>query len=277
MTDSEESAPLLSAGVGKSSKHAAQENTPLLSSSSTTPRYDGSTDRGPGGDDAASIRSNTSARPSQPKPPASPRRIPSIVAMVVLAAAIVTIIVLAFFVPAAVEEYAKQAAVVEPTNLSLESITAGGVRARIQANFRLDGTRVPNDGVRRIGRATTWLVRSLSTEATEVKVFLPDYDYSLLGTAQLPPLTFDIVDGHSTAVDFVAELSPGDAEGVRDIVNKWLAGGIDEIRLQGATDITLRSGLIPLGTHRVIESLTFEGRSLYQTFASLYFGAKTFF
>lgn len=182
--------------------------------------------------------------------------------MIILALLSIGVISVAFVVPAAVEEYAKEAAVLEPTNLSLESITADGLRARIQANFRLDGSRVKNDHVRRVGRVATWVVRGLGTEKTKISVYLPEYDNTLLGTAAVPPLAISIVDGHNTAVDFVADLVPGDAEGIRAIANEWLEGRLGTLRVHGIADIQIKSGIIPLGTHTVSEYLTFEAKKL---------------
>lgn len=197
--------------------------------------------------------------------------------MGVLGLFVVAIIALAFIVPDAVQEYAQQAAVLEPTNLSLDSITTDGVKARIQAKFRLDGSRVQNEHVRRIGMATTWIANSIGTEETKVAVSLPEYSDALLGTAIVPPLTINLREGYTTDLDFVAELSPGDVEGIRSIANEWLEGRLDRLRLKGATDLTLKSGIIPLGTHNIVESLVFEGQSLYRSFATLYLGEKAFF
>lgn len=269
---SERDAATTSAG---GSRALPAETTPLLAgdSSSAQLRYGGSSANDDdaasqhsrvSGSDGASIRSNKK----------SGRRWPSIVAILILGLASVSIIVLAYFVPAAVEEYAKQGVVIEPTNLSLESITTDGVRARIQANFRLDGSRVKNDQVRRIGQTATWIVRKLGTEQTALSVYLPDLSNLLLGSAQIPPLVIDLVDGHTTAIDFVADLVPGDAEGIRSIANQWLEGRLGSVRLRGNADIALKTGFIPLGTHTVSESLVFEGQYLYRSFASLYFGEK---
>lgn len=269
MSDTERS-PLLSGEDDHrpGNPETGSESTPLLSGSDT-PRYDGS--RQDSADDA-SIRSHRSERSTTK---ASRRRWPSIIAMIVLGILSVTIIVLAFFVPAAIEEYAKEAAVLEPTNLSLESITANGVRARIQANFKLDGAKVRNEQVRQIGSIATWFVRELGTDTTRVNVYLPEYDNILLGSAAVPPLTIKI-NGQNTAIDFVAELIPGEAESIRTIANEWLEGRLGRVRFQGKADIKLSTGIIPLGTHAVSESLTVEGQSLYRSFASLYFGEKTF-
>lgn len=274
MSDSERSS-LLAKNVRPSSSAPAaddefEESTPLLSRPDLIPRYDGDATAADGASGAQSLCSSTSVNYSAKKS----RRWPSIFAMVLLAVLSLVIIILAFVVPAAVEEYAKEALVVEPTNLSLDSITAHGVRTRIQANVRLDGARVRNGNVRRVGRLATWLVRELATGETTINVYLPAYDGLLLGQAALPPVRITILDNRTTAIDLVADLRPGDVEGIRAVVNAWLQGRLSVLRLQAKADIPLKSGFVPLGTHSVAESLTFEGQSLYRTFASLYFGEK---
>lgn len=296
MADSE-SEPLLSeSAVASSSRQTAQrdssdatdEHTPLLTSTSATARYDGVQD-GRAPDDGAAAGAQQ-RRPSNASSTTKGRRRrigPSLVAMILLALGVVCIIGGAFFVPAAVESYAKQAAVVEPTSLSLERLTPGGVAARIRAKFRLDSSRVQSGEevgadvsvVRAIGRTVTGLIGSLSTRGdTVVRVFLPDYEgRPMVGLARVPPLSIGVRDGQETTLDFVAELEAGDAEGVRAVVNEWLAGRLDFIRLLGATDVSLSAagGILPLGTHSIVESITVEGQALYQSFASLYFGEKT--
>ncbi|GKT46916.1 uncharacterized protein ColSpa_07097 [Colletotrichum spaethianum] len=268
MAEDEERSPLLAPkGKGRAEDDSLlSESAPLLSSSTATPRYDGEQDN-PETSRAPSLASN-------PPKKKSSIRWASLISISVLIVLVIGIMAGCFFVPSAVQEYAKQAAVVEPTNLALESITANGVRARVQANFRLDGSRVQDTTSRRIGKFTTWIVRQLGTEKTKVGVYLPEYDGALLGTAVVPPLTISIVNGQTTAIDFVAELSPGDAEAYRKIANEWLDGKLDQLRVLGKADIPLKSGIFPLGTHPVSEVLVFEGQSLYRSFASLYFGEK---
>lgn len=274
MPDSERDTLLSGATTDRDDdREAGEESTPLLSGTDT-PRYDGNApDQEQQRDaDNASIRSGRSAASTKK----SKKRWPSIIAMIILGLLSIAIIVVAFFVPAAVEEYAKEGAVLEPTNLSLESITTHGVRARIQANFRLDASKVKNEHVRRVGTVATWFVRTLGTDSTNVQVFLPEYDNIMIGSAVIPPFTLRI-NGDNTAIDFVAELMPGEAEGIRMIANEWLEGRLNRLRVLGKADIKLRTGVIPLGTHAVSESLTVEGQSLYRSFASLYLGEKTFF
>ncbi|TDZ31152.1 hypothetical protein C8035_v005197 [Colletotrichum spinosum] len=271
MSDDPERTPILTPkGKGKAEDDSSlSETTPLLSGSSGTPRYDGDNDdpensnfscdvcRTPRAASVASHRSSTSGRSTKSSTPWA-----SIISIFVLATLAIGIMLVAFFVPAAVEEYAKQAAVVEPTNLSLESITTNGVRARVRANFRLDGSRVPDPTARRIGKFTTWIVRALGTEETKVGVYLPDFKNVLLGTAVVPPLSISIVDGETTKVDFVAELSPGDAEAYRKVANEWLDGKLDQLKVLGKADVPLKTGILPLGTHAVSEILTFEANQI---------------
>lgn len=272
----------------------SSERTPLLSGSASSSRYDGEYKSPSGGDEddededdshiiagpsrTGASSQRTASRASSVRSAKAPAVVgwPSLIAGITLMVLVVTIMLGAFFVPAAVEEYAKQAAVLEPTNLSLESITADGVRARIQASFRLDGSRVRGDGPRRIGRVATWFVRKLGTDETRVRVYLPQFENVLLGTAVVPPLTIDVVDGHSTTIDLVTNLVLGDAEGIRSVANTWLEGRLDKIKLVGKADVSVKAGAIPLGTHSVVESIVVEGQSLYRSFASLYFGEKVF-
>ncbi|KAI3340267.1 hypothetical protein F4824DRAFT_452665 [Ustulina deusta] len=259
----DEASPLLSSAKGKGTDrgpHESVESTPLLSSSSAKLVYDG--DSAEPERDHVSIRSRHSHPPSIHDTRKKLRRWPSFVAMGILACVSIAIIILAFIVPDAVQEYAQQAAVIEPTSLSIDSITTDGVRARIQANFQLDGSRVKNGHARRIGRASTWVANQLASEKAEIDVYVPDYDNILLGSATIPPLVVSLRDGITTQFDFVADIRPGNVEGMRTIANDWLDGRLETLRLNGKTDLSLKSGFIPLGTHTVSETLIFEANKI---------------
>ena len=280
-----ESSPLLGtterpASSSNRSHHSNEfhENTPLLSRTDSTPRYD----RGEEDDDpelvpspaATSLRSlqNGHSAPSSRK---ASRRWPTIIAVGMLGFAVLAIVGGAFFAPAIVEEYAKQSLVIEPTSLSIDGFTSTGVTARIQAVFRMDASRVRNRHVRNIGRFGTWLAREVETKPSTVEVYLPEYGNILIGTATVPRIAVDIRNGHGTALDFLTDLAPGDREGIRRVANDWLDGRLATVRVLGKADVSLKSGLFPLGSQTVVESLVFEGQYLYSTFAFLYFGEKS--
>jgi hypothetical protein len=277
------SSPLLGSSTERStSKHShhsdeSHEDTPLLSRSDDTPRYDGEEDEehhripSPA---ATSLRSLQNGLGSS-QPTKGGRRWPTVIAVGLLGTVIVAIILGAFFAPAAVEEYAKEALVIEPTNLSIDSFTETGVLARVQANFRMDASRVKNEHVRNIGRFGTWIAKKVESKESKVEVYLPEYGNILVGTAAVPRVVVDIQNGHITPIDFFAELTPGDMDGIRQVANDWLEGRLGTIRILGKADIALKSGLIPLGVQTISESLVFEGQSLYRSFASLYLGEKS--
>lgn len=259
----------------------SRERTPLLSRTGTTSEYGGVGVEGEDDVDendplipspaTASLRSLQNAQgPINSKK--GGRRWPTIIAVTVLGVAIVAIILGAFFAPAIVEEYAKESMVIEPKSLSIHEITPTGVSARVQAVFRLDASKVKSKHVRNVGRFSTWLARKVESEKSTIEVYLPEFDNILIGIAEVPPVVVDIRNGHSTMVDFLADLKPGDLDGIRLMANKWLDGKLYKLRVAGKANVGLKSGLLHLGTQTIAESLVFEGQSLYNSFASVYLG-----
>jgi hypothetical protein len=169
-----------------------------------------------------------------------------------------------FFAPAIVEQYAKQAVVFEPTDLSIDSFTATGVRARVQGRFKMDASRVENGPVRNIGRCGTWIAREAETRPSTVEVSMPELDV-VLGTATIPGIVVNVRNDHTTHLDFVTDLEPGQIEGIRRLANDWIEGRLGQLRLQGTTKVSLRSGIFSLGTQTITQSLNFEGQSLFPT------------
>jgi hypothetical protein len=278
--------PLLDASGQSSSRrtssqrsHRSEESTPLLSDSNTTPRYDGEE-----GDleeispspAAASLRSLQDGRTSPTPSSKGGVRWPTILAVSVLGVLAVLIMVGAFFAPAIAQEYAKQSLVIEPTSLSIETFTPTGVQARIQADFKLEASRVKNGAVRNLGRFGTWIAREIESKESKVEVYLPEYGNLLVGTAAIPPIVVNIRNGQTTHINFLADLQPGDMAGIRSVVNDWLDGRLEQLRVLGKAAVPLKSGIFPLGTQSISESLIFEGQYIYQTFASFYFGKKVF-
>lgn len=244
----------------------SEESTPLLSRNVDHRNYGNEpTDDRPASPATSSLRSfqDGSQRKKTPK-----RKWPTIVSLTILTLVVIAILGLGFAAPAVVEEYAKEALVFEPTDLSIDSFTSTGVKARIKGDFTLDGSRVQKKPVRDLGRAGTWIARAVESRKSTVKVYLPEYDDLLLGTAEIPPLKVDIRDGHITHIDFKTDLEPGDLDGIRRIANDWLDGRLGQLRVQGEAEVGLKSGIFSLGTQSISQSLLFEGQSLYYPFCS---------
>jgi hypothetical protein len=190
------------------------------------------------------------------------RRWATIASLSVLSTLVIAILCLGFAAPAIVEEYAKEALVLEPTSLSIDSFTATGVRARIQGDFVLDGSRVQKKSVRDLGRVGTWIAKEVESEESMVKVYLSEYSNLLLGTAIVPPIKVSIRDGHHTHFDFLADLEPGDVDGIRRIAKDWLDGRLGSLAVKGVASVALKSGIFKLGTHTLSQSIFFQGEPL---------------
>ncbi|KAE8150086.1 hypothetical protein BDV25DRAFT_155026 [Aspergillus avenaceus] len=171
---------------------------------------------------------------------------------------VVTILVFAFVAPAVVKQYALDATTFRPTNVSVESATADGIRARIQGDLVLDADRIDEGPVRNLGRFVTWIGREVETAPSEAQVYLPEYGNILVGTANLPPLKVNIQNGHINHVDFVADLVAGDIPGIRAVALDWLEGRLGHLRVQGKTTVHLKSGIFNLGEQAITESITLE-------------------
>lgn len=244
-----------------SSPSSVTESTPLLSQEGDQRHYNEEHANGGATSPAASSLRSLHDRPQDKRQ--TKRRWPTIVSLTVLCVILALILVAGFFAPAIVEEYAMQATVFEPTNLSIDSFTATGVRARVQGEFTMDASRVSNNAVRNIGRAGTWIAREVETGESKVRVYLPEYGRILLGVATVPHIVVNIRNGHTTSIDFLSDLQAGDIDGIRQIANDWLEGRLGQLRIEGRADVPLKSGLLGLGTQSISESVLFEGQTLY--------------
>lgn len=255
--------------ASKKSNHSgtsnlSAESTPLLSRGNDPIRD--------GGYSVASSRAASSLRSIQEGPTQKRRkgrRWPTLLALSILSSVLVLIIAVGFFAPAIAREYAMQALVVEPTNVSIDSFTSNGVRARVQATVGLDASRVRNGPVRNLGRFGTWVAREVECKESRVQIYVPEYGNMLLGVATIPRIVLNIRNGYRNDLDILSDLEPGDMAGIKTIANDWLEGRLGQLRVQGKATVGLKSGLFSFGTQRISESFTFEGQSLYYPLLSL--------
>lgn len=235
-------------------REGATEHTPLL------PR-----DNPDVPDDRSPPRHDVSARSSPswvPGSKAPARRWPSLLALLALCLAVVCIIVFAFLAPSTVENYARQAVHFEPTSLSIDSFTASGVRARVRGEFSMDASRVRRRPVRDLGRFFTYIAREAETGEGHVEVSLPESGNVVLGTAQVPRVKVDLRSGHTTHVDFLSDVEPGDRDGIRRIAHDWLDGRLGDLRVLGKAQVPIRSGIINLGRQSIVQELLLAGEDV---------------
>jgi hypothetical protein len=182
-----------------------------------------------------------------------------IITIALLTVAVLLILALGFSAPAVVKEYAQQAAVFTPQRIALDSATPTGIRARIQGDVVLDGSRVRQKSVRDIGRLATWIAREIETGETEVHVYLPEYGNVLLGTVSIPPVKLKIQDGHTNHIDILTDLESGDVTGLRRLANDWMAGRLGQLRIKGSANVNIKSGWLNLGNQVISAVLAFDG------------------
>ncbi|KAJ5214376.1 hypothetical protein N7449_001545 [Penicillium cf. viridicatum] len=183
---------------------------------------------------------------------------PTVISLSILTLSVLAILVLAFAAPAAVKEYAQEAAVFKPTAVSIDSTTSDGVRARIQGDFVMDSGRVKNKSVRGIGRLATWIAREIETGPSNVEVYLPEYGNVLVGNAELPSIKVNIRNGHHTNVDFLTDLEAGDIRGIHAIAIDWIEGRLGRLNVKGKATLQLKSGLFALGTQVLTDNIIIE-------------------
>ena len=258
------------AGSRPASKHSRQSRSSNLAAESTPLLSRGNEEREYGADGnelrsaATSLESLQGQLSSDRKGKSGPRW-PTLLAVVLLGTSIILVILAGFFAPAVAREYASEAVVVEAKDLSVDSFTPNGLRARVQAIVGLDASRVRNSFVRNMGRFGTRIVGKVESQPTTVKVYVPEYGNVLVGEALVPRLVLDIRNGHWNHLDFLTDLQPGQLDGIRTIANDWLEGRLGELRVLGKVDLRVKMGGFSLGTRTVTESFAFEGQSLYSS------------
>ncbi|EMC97474.1 hypothetical protein BAUCODRAFT_33191 [Baudoinia panamericana UAMH 10762] len=235
---------------------AATEQTPLLPSSTATVHDDTSQPQ----HEVPAERSLLASLRGGAK--GTKRRWPSILALSVLCILVVLIIVFAFLAPSTVEQYAQQAVVFEPTSLSIDSFTSTGIKARVQGDFTLDARRVQKKPVRDLGKFFTYIARQAESGESEVEVSLPEYGNVVLGTARIPGIKVDLRAGHTTHVDFLSDLQPGDVDGIRRIANDWIEGRLGQLRVLGKARVPVRSGVISLGKQVFRHEMLFANKDI---------------
>lgn len=232
----------------------SSESTPLL-------RHEGTYGISYGTDNPRRPSASTTHSIEGPTKHPRSRRWPIVIAITTLLAAVILTLVFGFAAPAAVKQYAQEAAVFKPQRIALDSATSEGVSIRVQGEFSLDGSRVKLPFVRRTGRIATWIAKEVETGKTQVDVYLPEYDNVLLGRAFLPAVKVNIREGHSNIIDIVANLQSGDVAGIRQVADDWMDGRLSQLRVQGTAEVNIRSGILRFGSQSITADLAFTGAS----------------
>ncbi|RPA86873.1 hypothetical protein BJ508DRAFT_234178 [Ascobolus immersus RN42] len=178
----------------------------------------------------------------------------TIVAVVALVTTCATILFLGFVTPAASEEYAKQAVVVNVSGVQAAPSQKGvGVSARVKV--QVDAQRVDSRFSRRLGRMATWVVRYVEISPTTVQIRAPRFGKDTIALVHLPSFVVDVRNGHETELDIVGEVEPDSLDTIHAIVNKYLDGTLGDIELVGDAEFDVSTGWLKYGRQSVSESI----------------------
>jgi hypothetical protein len=209
-----------------------------------------------------STQPNGDVEPTQTESPESSKtkkqRWPTVVALTTLCMAVI-LICFGLTIPSAVKEYAKEGGVFEPQDISIDSFTSLGIRARAKGVFYMDASRVHNKLTRGLGRFGTWWAGQVKSGEAEVNIYLPQYDNALLGTITIPPVTLNIQNKHYNHLDILADLEPGDVDGIRRLAKDFMEKKLDTVQINAIATVAIQSGAFSLGKQRVEQYLEFKG------------------
>lgn len=190
-------------------------------------------------------------------------RWPIIIAITLLIIAVILTLVFGFVAPAAIKQYAQEAAVFKPQKISLDSATADGISVRIEGEFLLDASRVNRPFARGTGQVVTWIAKEVETSEMKVDVYLPEYNNVLLGSAYLPSVMLNIRQGYSNQIDIVANLHSGDVAGVRQVADDWMSGRLSRLLVQGIANLDIRSGILKFENQNIAADVVLTGKPLF--------------
>ncbi|KAK6517261.1 hypothetical protein TWF281_003921 [Arthrobotrys megalospora] len=181
-----------------------------------------------------------------------------IITLVLLCFGTLSILFLGFMLPEAVQEYAKKAADVQLDSLSVDSFTKDGIRVRIRGQVVLDAERVKNVLLRNLGVLVGSMARKVKIGSSTALLYLPDYPEAVIGAASYPELVVNLQNEQPTNIDILCDLVPASLEGVKPAIDDYLSGKIHSLRVQVESDMPLTSGILPLGTHKVIQEIVLK-------------------
>ncbi|KAK9346456.1 hypothetical protein V1522DRAFT_404478 [Lipomyces starkeyi] len=159
------------------------------------------------------------------------------------------------------ELYAKQALNLNVSSVSVENLSSEGLQAHVIGEVSFDSSRVKDRPTRIFGRIATSIMRKAEIEDTYLFISHVDENGKLhvVGRASVPNIVVDIRDNHVTPIDFISTVEDiASAEEIAKLVQEYLQGKLQNAVFRGDSDLPLRSGILPLGTHHVSHDVKLE-------------------
>lgn len=158
------------------------------------------------------------------------------------------------------QEYAREATTYQMRNISIVEFTASGVRVEVEGAISINSSCVKSAMARNFGRLGTSIMRSVETYGvSQIKLYAPTYDNSVLATVEVPSIKADIRDHHTNDIDFIANVTAHDTGILKNIAIDYINDDIQSFAMKGVAEFSLISGFLSLGTHQVTGSHRFKG------------------
>ncbi|KAK9375374.1 uncharacterized protein V1513DRAFT_442730 [Lipomyces chichibuensis] len=159
------------------------------------------------------------------------------------------------------ELYAKQALNLNISSVSVENLSTEGLQAHVIGEVSFDSSRVKDGPTRIFGRIATTIMRKAEIADTFVLISHGEGNRRhIVGRASVPNIVVDIRDNHVTPIDFISTVEDiASAQDIARLVQEYLQGKLQNAVFRGDSDLPLRSGILPLGTHHVSHEVKLQG------------------
>ncbi|KAK9454255.1 hypothetical protein V1511DRAFT_420903 [Dipodascopsis uninucleata] len=187
---------------------------------------------------------------------------PAITALVLGFITLITVLAVQIVEVNAPATYVRQALNLNITSISVEDLSREGVKSRVQGEISFDSSKVDDSLTRNLGRFATSIMRKAEVKETYLYIARVESESNrkVIGRASIPNIVVDIRDKHVTPIDFVSNVEDiASVQEIAKLVEQYLQGHLQGALFRGDADITIRSGILPLGTHHVSHEVKLTG------------------
>ncbi|KAI5778198.1 hypothetical protein EDC01DRAFT_622872 [Geopyxis carbonaria] len=191
------------------------------------------------------------------------RQWPKTVALFALLWSIILILLMGFFAPATGKSYAEGAVVVNVSNVSVYSYTENGANVHVAGTVHVNANLVENLFIRTFGRLGSSLLQRVHLGNSTLRMSLPAYADTVVGTAVFPAMTLDIRNGRSTKLDIIFVVEPTSPTIVTSVIQDYIQGTLDYLIIHGEASVGVRSGWLRLGRTLMFKDFVLKGLKWY--------------
>ncbi|RPA82915.1 hypothetical protein BJ508DRAFT_413837 [Ascobolus immersus RN42] len=172
-------------------------------------------------------------------------------------ASITAFILFLFYAPRIGQTYALQATQINISNISAAP-SVNGIEGRATVTVTVDADRAQGKLTRSLGRLSTWIVKKVEVEPESLMISAPEFAKETIARVRIPGFVVDVRNGHETVLDIAGLVEPDSISTIHDIVERYLSGRLEDIRLEGEAKFRARTGWIGLWRQSVKQSMVIK-------------------